>query len=204
MMLMRFLLRHWTSLLIIVVLGGWTLFYLPGTPSFAIVELKRCIDDRDGGCAANYIDFQKVVRNAGYEMVEDKNSGSSGGSNLLGQLLGKGVVDLFSGPMAALLQQWALQQVNNGSKDVQMPGIGVAGAIILLRRDGDTAYTRWTDHKNQTWEVRLAHEDNGWKIVEVKNVRQLLEKLKRHEMKQLNQPPPPEYPPPSAEPMPST
>jgi hypothetical protein len=201
---MRFVLRHWTSLLIFVLLGGWILFYLPDTPTFAIIQLKRSVDARDGQGAANYVDFQQVVRNAGYEMVEGNNGGDSSGSNLLGQLLGKGAVDLFSGPMAALLRQWAIQRVDNGAKEVQMPGAGVAGAIFLLHRDGDTAYTRWTDHKNQTWEVRLAREDGAWKVVEVKNVRQLLEKLQRHEMKQFNQPPPTYEPPPPPEAMPST
>jgi hypothetical protein len=200
---MRFVLRHWTAILIILVIGGWGIFYLPNSPSFAIAQLKRSIDARDGNGAATYVDFQKVVRNAGYEMVEGDNSGSDSGSNLLGQLLGKGAVDLFSGPMAALLQQWAVQQVDNGTKDVQMPGIGVVGAIVLLHRNGDTAYTQWTDHKNQVWEVQLAREDNHWKIVEVKNVKRLLEKLKRHEMKQFNQPPP-AYAPPLEPPAPST
>jgi len=201
---MRFVLRHWTAILIILVIGGWGIFYLPDSPSFAIVQLKRSIDARDGSGAATYVDFQKVVRNAGYEMVEGDNSGSDSGSNLLGQLLGKGAVDLFSGPMAALLRQWAIQQVDNGTKDVQMPGIGVVGAIVLLHRRGDTAYTQWTDHKNQVWEVQLAREDSGWKIVEVKNVRTLLEKLKRHEMKEFNHPPPTYEPPPAEPPAPST
>jgi len=186
------------------VIGGWGIFYLPDSPSFAIVQLKRSIDTRDGSGAATYVDFQKVVRNAGYEMVEGDNSGSDSGSNLLGQLLGKGAVDLFSGPMAALLRQWAIQQVDNGTKDVQMPGVGVVGAIVLLHRRGDTAYTQWTDHKNQVWEVQLAREDSGWKIVEVKNVRALLEKLKRHEMKEFNHPPPTYEPPPAEPPAPST
>ena len=201
---MRFVLQHWTAILIILVIGGWGIFYLPDSPTFAIVQLKRSIDARDGNGAATYVDFQKVVRNAGYEMVEGDNSGSDSGSNILGQLLGKGAVDLFSGPMAALLQQWAVQQVDNGTKEVQMPGVGVVGAIVLLHRSGDTAYTRWTDHKNQVWEVQLAREDSGWKIVEVKNVRQLLEKLKRHEMKQFNNPPPTYEPPPVEPPVPST
>ena len=200
---MRFLLRHWTAILIFVVIGGWSIFYLPDTPTFAVFQLKRNIDARDGAGAATYIDFQKVVRNAGYEMVEGNNGGGDRGSNLLGQLLGKGAVDLFSGPMAALLQQWSIQQVDNGTKDVQMPGVAVAGAIVLMHRDGDTAYTRFTDHKKQTWEVQFAREDRVWKIVEVKNVRQLLEKLKRHEMKEYNSPPP-AYEPSPAEPEPST
>jgi hypothetical protein len=136
---MRFVLRHWTAILIILVIGGWGIFYLPDSPSFAIVQLKRSIDARDGNAAAAYIDFQKVVRNAGYEMVEGDNSGSDSGSNLLGQLLGKGAVDLFSGPMAALLGQWAIQQVDNGTKDVQMPGINgieLQGKLIAGYRRG--------------------------------------------------------------------
>ena len=86
-----------------VALAAWAVFYLPDTPSFAIFQLKQSIDARDGAGAARYIDFQKVVRNAGYEMVDDPNSPGDAG-NILGQLIGKGAVDLLSGPMAALLQ----------------------------------------------------------------------------------------------------
>jgi hypothetical protein len=71
-----------------------------------------------------------------------------------------------------------------------MPPAAVAGAIVLMHRNGDSAYTRWTDHKGQVWEVRMAREDGAWKIVEVKNVKQLLEKLQRHEEKELNNPAP--------------
>ncbi|HLW69876.1 MAG TPA: hypothetical protein VKS22_04555 [Candidatus Binataceae bacterium] len=192
---MNFVSRHWTALLIVLILGGWAFFYLPDTPSYAIFELKQCVDARNGAAAADYVDFQKVVQAAGAEMIEGDNSGSgasdtSAGSNLLGQLLGKGMVNLFSGPMAALLRQWAVQQVNDGVQQVQMPPAAVAGAIALLHRDGDAAYTRWTDHKGQVWEVQMAREDGRWKIVEVKNVRTLLEKLRRHEEKELNQPSP--------------
>ena len=190
--MVRFVFRHWTALLILLVAGGWVIFYLPDTPSYAVVRLKQCIDARNGDGAAQYVDFQQVVRAAGYEMVQgDTNSsgGSDSGGNLLGQLIGKGAVDLFTGPMAAMLQSWAVQQVNDGAPQVQMPPAAVVGALILLRRNGDSAWTQWTDKKGQLWEVRMASEDGGWKIVEVKNVRQLLEKLKRHEEKELNQPP---------------
>src|SRR6185312_13098302 len=116
---MPFIRRHWTAILIIVVLGGWAIFYLPHTPSFAIFQLKQKIDARDGQAAANYVDFQLVVRNAAYEMVQGDSSGANNDpSNLFGQLLGKSAVDLFSGPMAALLRSWAIDQVNNGAKQV--------------------------------------------------------------------------------------
>lgn len=186
----RFILRHWTLCLVIVVVAGWAALYLPNTPSFAILELKQAIDARNGDAAARYVDFQKVVRNAGYEMVEQQAAnGGSDASNVIGQFVAKGAVDLFSGPMAALLRQWATQKVENGAKEVQMPSAAVAGSILLLHRDGDTAYTRWTDHKGQTWEVQMAREPDGWKIVEVKNVKQLLDKLKQQEQKNLNSPP---------------
>lgn len=80
--------------------------------------------------------------------------------------------------MAALLQRWAVDQVNNGVKQVQMPPAALAGAIVMLHRNGDSAYTRWQDKKGQVWEVGMARENGSWKIVEVKNVKQLLEKLR--------------------------
>jgi hypothetical protein len=119
---------------------------------------------------------------------DNPNPDPGNGANLLGQLIGKGMVELFSGPMAVMLQSWTVQQVNDGSRNVQLPAAGVAGAIVLLHRDGDGAYTRFTDRKNQTWEVRQPRENGRRKIVEVKNVRALLEKLKRHEEKELNSP----------------
>jgi hypothetical protein len=196
---MPFVLRHWTAILIVLLLAGWGLFYLPQTPSFAIIRLKQAIDARQGDAAANYVDFQKVVQYAGHEMIQGDAGSADSGSNLLGQLLGRAAVDLFSGPMAALLRQWSIQQVNDGAKQVQMPGVAVAGALLLLRHDGDDAYTRWTDNKGQVWEIRLTREPDGWKVTEVKNIRRLLEKLRRHEEKQFTRPPT-FGPPPEAQP----
>lgn len=187
----RFALRHWTALLIIVAVAAWALFYLPNTPSYAVFELKHDIDARNGNAAAQHVDFQQVVRNAGYEMVQNNNANPNDPSALLGQFIGKGAVDIFSGPMAALVRQWAVQKVENGAKEVQMPAGAVVGAMFLMHRDGDTAFTQWTDHKGQVWEVRMAREDRVWKIVEVKNIKQLLDKLKQREEKEFNTPPPP-------------
>ena len=184
--MVRFALRHWTAILIVLAVAGWAIFYLPDTPSYTIFQLKRAIDARDGDSAAHYVDFQKVVRNAGYEMVQGQPDGSTDPSTIVGQLLGKGAVDLLSGPMAGLLQQWAVQKVDEGAKEVQMPAAAAAGAIVLLHRSDDTAYTQWTDNKHQVWQVQMEREGGVWKIVEVKNVKQLLEKLQKHEEKQDN------------------
>lgn len=71
--------RHWTAILIVLLAAGWAIFYLPDSPSFTIFRLKQAIDNRDGDTAATYIDFQKVVRNAGYEWLQKGNgSGDSG------------------------------------------------------------------------------------------------------------------------------
>jgi hypothetical protein len=37
----------------------------------------------------------------------------------------------------------------------------------------------------------MAREDGAWKVVEVKNIKQLLDKLKQREEKEFNTPPPP-------------
>ena len=188
---MRFALRHWTAILIIALIAGWAVFYLPSTASYAIFQLKQAVDARNGAAAASYVDFKKVVENAGYELVnQDKGSASTDASNIIAQFMGKSAVDLVSGPMAVLLERWAIQQVNDGANQVQMPAAAAVGAALLLHRDGGAAYTRWTDQKGQVWEVRMEREADGWKIVQVKNVAQLLDKLKRQQEKQFVHPPP--------------
>jgi hypothetical protein len=189
---MRFAIRHWTAILIVLLVAGWAIFYLPTTPSYAVFQLKQAIDARNGAAASSYVDFPKVVRNAGYEMVQnqDGGTGANDAANIISQFVGRGAVDLFAGPMAALLQQWAVQKVNDGDKQVQMPAAAVAGTVLLLHRSGDSASTQWTDHKGQVWEVRMEREEGVWKIVQVKNVAQLLEKLKRQQRKQFTSPNP--------------
>jgi DUF2939 family protein len=173
----RFLARHWTAVAIIGAILIWAVIYLPGSPSFAVFQLKRAIDARDDESAAQFVDFQSVVRHAGYEMLGDKGSGDP-----LSQFLGKGAVDLLSGPMAGLVASWARHEVATGAPEVQMPAGAVIAAMVLLHHDGDTAYTNFRDHKGQVWEIHLARGHDGrWQIVEVKNIRQLLAKLQPRE-----------------------
>lgn len=181
----RFAIRHLTAILIALAVAGWAIFYLPGTPSWMIVQLKQEIDARNGAGAARFVDFQKVVVNAGNEMVDDR----TGGGDVVTQFIGKGAVQLFSGPMAALLQSWAVSKVDDGARQVQMPAGAVAGAILMLHRDGAAAYTRWQDRKGRVWEVRMAREQGQWQIVEVKNVKQLLDQLQRESGNNASGPP---------------
>jgi Protein of unknown function (DUF2939) len=173
----RFALRHWTAILVAAVVAWWAVFYMPNTPSFAVLELKQAIDNRDGEAAARYINFESVVRKAGYEMVEKKEGGSA-----LGQMLGKGAVDVFAKPVAQLAKAWATKQVNDGARDVQMPPGAVFGALILLHRNGDSAYTRFRDARGREWQVQMARNSAGvWQVTEVRNIGQLLDTLKREE-----------------------
>lgn len=200
--------RHWTAILVAVAVAAWAIFYVPQTPSWMIIQLKQAIDARDGDGAARYVDFQSVVRHAGSEMANDQSNSNPGASGILGALIGNSVVNLLSGPMASLLKSWAVQQVDNGAKQVQIPTAGAIGAIAMLHRNGDAAFTRWTDKKGQVWQVRMAREEGGWKIVEVDNVAQLLQKLQQQQENRMNQVPEaePRVPggngavPPSAEP----
>jgi hypothetical protein len=191
--MMRFAIRHWTGILVTVVLGWWALIYLPASPSFAVFQLKRAIDARDGDAAARYVNFESVVKHAGYEMVQQK------ANDPLSQMVGQGAIDLFSKPLAQAARAYAVKDVNDGSDDVQMPPIAVVGAMVTMHRDDGTAYTRFVDKKKQEWEVRMARNEDGvWQVTEVKNIQQLLDKLQRDAEKRYNQQAPLPSSPPSS------
>ncbi len=70
-----------------------------------------------------------------------------------------------------------------------MPAAAVAGAVVLLHRNGDTAYTRFRDRKGRVWEIHMARNSDGqWQIVEVKNIAQILARFQQEEQKQLGEP----------------
>jgi hypothetical protein len=191
--MMRFAFRHWTGILILIVVGWWALFYVPASPSFAVFQLKRAIDARDGEAAARYVNFESVVKHAGYEMVQQK------ANDPLSQFVGQGAVDLFLKPLAQATRSYLVKDVNDGDKNVQMPPAAVLGAIVLMHRDEGVAYTKFTDNKNRQWEVRMARDQFGvWQVTEVKNVQQLLDQIQHDAQKRLDQ----EAPPPEPEPSP--
>ena len=174
---MRFLLRHFTAILILVAVAGWALFYLPGTPSWAVLRLKQNIDARDGDEAAKYVDFESVVKKAGQEMVQKQ-----GGTDPLSAILGNAAVEMLSKPMAQVAKSWAIQKDDNGAREGQMPGVAVLGSLVLLHRNGDTAATDFTDNKGQRWRIHLARGDDGyWRVTEVEDVEQFLQKLQRNQ-----------------------
>src|ERR1700685_199459 len=167
---MGFMSRHAIGVLVALVVAGWALFYVPNTPSYAIYQLKQSIDAHDGATAAGFVDFPSVVKNAGYEMLQQ----NSNANDVITALVGKGAVDLLSAPMAAAVQQWATQQVNSGARQVQMPAAAVEGALVLLHHSGDAAWTDFRDDKGVQWTIRMARENGHWRITEVKNVQQFL------------------------------
>ncbi len=179
--MIRFVFRHITALAIIIAVAAWAIFYLPNTPTWSVLRLKQAIDARNGEAAARYVDFQNVVKNAGYQMVQQKAA-----DNPLGAMVGRAAVEFLSQPMAGMLEAWAKDEVNKGNPDLQMPGAAVAASLVVLHRSGDTASTQFTDRKGQTWEIHLARSPGGfWQVVEVKNVEQLLEQLKQREQKRF-------------------
>lgn len=184
--MLRFLWRHAIATLIIIAVAGWALFYVPGTPSYAVFQLKRAIDARSGDAAADYVDFPSVVRNAGYEMVQQ--NAAKNGDGIFASLFGKGAVDLLTQPTAAVVKTWAVRQVDDGAKDVQMPAGVVAGAILFIHRSGDTAWTNFRDNKGREWKIRMALENGRWQIVEVKDIQQLIARIEHEQEKRLNSP----------------
>jgi hypothetical protein len=180
----RFVFRHLTAILILVAIAGWAVFYLPDSPSWAVLRVKQAIDARDGDQAARYVDFESVVKHAGYEMVQKQ-----GGTDPLSSMLGNAAIDLLSKPMAQMTQAWAVKKVDDGAREVQMPNAAVLGAMVLMHRHGDTAYTDFRDAKGQEWEVHLKRDDDGtWRVSEIKNIEQLLQQLQHDEEKRLGSP----------------
>src|SRR5215469_7082870 len=181
--MLRFAFRHFTAILIVIVVAAWAILYLPTTPAWTVMQLKRAIDARDGDGAANYVDFNSVVKSAGTQMLKEK------ANDPLSTMLGTAALSMFSTTIANIAKSWAIQEVNDGKKDVQMPAAAVAGAIVLMHRDNGAAFTRWTDPKGQVYEVHLRRDGDGvWRVSEVENVAQLLQKLQQHQEHQLNTP----------------
>jgi len=170
---MNFLSRHVIGFLFVLVIAGWALFYVPTTPSYAIYQLKQAIDARDGATAANFVDFPAVIKNAGQEMMQQSNS-----NDPMSSVLG-GAIELLSGPVAGAVQQWATQQVNNGAKQVQMPAAAVAGAIMTLHHSGDSAWTNFRDDQGREWNIRFQRENGRWRVVQVKDIQQLLQRFQQ-------------------------
>jgi len=174
--MLQFAQRHWTGLLLVILLAGWGLFYLPSTPTFAVFELKMAIDARDGDRAVQFVNFQSVARHAATAMVEKQVSPD----DAVAALLGKGAAQLLSAPVASVAETWARRQVDQGARDVQLPAAAVLGAIVLLHRQGNSADTQFRDRKGQLWQIRMACDEAGrWQIVEVKNIQQLLARLEQ-------------------------
>src|SRR6266568_2012480 len=105
--MLRFILRHFTALLIVIALAVWALVYLPRSPSWAVFRAKQAIDARDGPAAAEYVDFESVVKHAAYEMIDKKGSG-----NPFGSIVGHAAIDFLIKPMAQVAQTWAIREVN--------------------------------------------------------------------------------------------
>ncbi len=170
---MNFLSRHVIGVLIVLIVAGWALFYVPTTPSYAIYQLKQSIDARDGATAATFVDFPAVVKNAGHEMMQQSNA-----NDVMTSVLG-GAMELLSGPVAAAIQQWTTQQVDDGAKQVQMPAAAVAGAIATLHRSGDSAWTDFRDNQGREWNIRFQRENGRWRVVQVKDIQQFLQRFQQ-------------------------
>src|SRR5215471_2985427 len=180
----RFLVRHFTAILVLIVLGWWGVFYLPNTPTWALLWLRAAVENRNGDEAAQYIDFQSVMQHAATDVVSDQAA-----KNPIGALVGQAAAQLFSQPMANLAESIAKQRVNDGDPNLRIPAGAVALSLIMLHRDGDTAWTKFTDRKGQNWELHMTRENARWQVTEVKDARVLLQKLREHEEKQFNSSP---------------
>jgi len=59
----------------------------------------------------------------------------------------------------------------------------------MLHRSGDTAWTDFRDNKGAQWDIRMARQNGRWRIIEVKNVQQLLQHFEQQRMRDAASPP---------------
>jgi len=173
---MKFLIRHWTILLISAAVLIWAGFFLPNTPTFAVIELTQAIRNRNADQAAQFVDFDSVVKHAGYQIAEKQKSLS----DPLSQLLTRGAVEIFYKPVAQLVESIARQKVANGDKEVQIPFAASLGAMVFLHRDGNTAVTSFRDRKDHEWKIHMARNPAGrWQVIEVDGLDRVIERLQQ-------------------------
>lgn len=177
----RFITRHITAIVVTIVVGWWAVFYLPASPTWAVFWLRNAVENRDGDAAAQYIDFQSVIQHAAKDVMQE-----DAAKNPLGAFVGQAAVQMLSGPLSQMAESIAKQKVNEGDPNLRIPAGAVAVALLILHRHGDSAWTKFTDRKGQTWEIHLTREEGRWEVTEVHDARVLLEKLKEHERKELN------------------
>ena len=177
--------RHFTAILILAAIAAWGFSICRTLPPGRCFRLKQAIDARDGNEAARYVDFQSVVQHAGYEMVHNKS-----GTDPLSNLVGKAAVDLFTAPMAGARGRGRSSRSNDGQQGPADAGGGRSRLAIVLCIATATPPSRtFTDNKGQAWEIHLARgEDGAWRVTEIKDIEQLLEKLQREQQKRLNAP----------------
>jgi hypothetical protein len=58
----------------------------------------------------------------------------------------------------------------------------------MIHRNGDKANTQWRDPDGHEWEIQMEREDGNWRVVEVKDIQELLNRLKRREEKEFSPP----------------
>ncbi|MHB8380891.1 MAG: DUF2939 domain-containing protein, partial [Candidatus Binataceae bacterium] len=97
--MVRFVLRHFTAILVFIVLGWWLVYYIPNSPTWSVLRMKQAIDARDGDAAARYVDFQSVVEGAGKQMIQQQAA-----NNPLAALVGQAAISMLSKPAAELLE----------------------------------------------------------------------------------------------------
>ena len=170
-------LRHWTAILIAVAIAAWAVFYVPQTPSWMILRLKQAIDARDGAGAARYVDFQSVVQQC--------RVGNGGGPERLkrGYQQLSGCIGREGCRLSCFLVQWP----RCSSRGQFSKSITARNKYRFLpqRRPRRSCYSIETatppiraglTTRVKFGKCRLAREEGGWKIVEVKNVEAIARK----------------------------
>jgi len=140
--------------------------------------MKQAIDARDGDEAAKYVDFESVVRNAGREMVAE--AGWYRSVEL--DARANAAIDLLTKPMAQVAKSAAIQKVDDGAREVQMPALRSRARLYCCIETATlrppTSPTTRASAGEYTWR---AGGDGYWRVTEIEDIEQLLQKLQHNQ-----------------------
>lgn len=181
-------LSNWKLLLgvgVLIVFGWWWFAYLPGTPSYAIWSFDHNLRNRNGAAAAQFIDFKKLTRNVMMRGMERKAAAAKSPDEkrrlLLGETIGGGLIDMFSGPLAHIARVRFEKKVEQ-SKGSPFGVIDLLDAWVDMRwTSNNTAVTRVYDQHGKAIDVTLTCEEGNWRITDLSGpaIRDQYHKLKK-------------------------
>ena len=149
----------------IMALVIWAIWYLPGTPSYAVYRFHEAVSERDGPAAAAFIDFEKSIKSL-VSQYTDAAGEKSDEQSAFSSMVAQGILGAMSPSISAHVKVEFEKAVEDPKSKVATVGeigpVQLAGILFGLRRDGNMAYLKFNDRDGKMIEVTLTKEEDRW------------------------------------------